>query len=286
MSPIFHFFVTGTMSLTIAAAFGSAHATLVHAQPHPESATVPLPKYEAASIRPHTTDDPNHYSEFTPDGFHARNVSVQSLLEVSFGFVTINEDSPRILNTPGWARKARYDIRARVDGADVPRLQKLTIDEQRQMVQALMADRFSLKFHHETRDLPSYTLVVAKSGAKLKKSGRDLPGPFGSPEAQGANAPRMFSPDKGKLEAHGIPIGWLIGPLSREFGDRTVVDKTGLTGSYDFSLHWTPGDDSSSNADEPSLFTALQEQIGLKLEAQKAATDVIVVDHIERPSAN
>jgi uncharacterized protein (TIGR03435 family) len=287
MRPSFSFLVAGKMSLTLPIAFALVHATQTPAQPLHENTAASLPKYEAASVRPHTTDDLSHYSEFTPDGFHARNASVRSLLEVAFGFVTINEDSPRILNTPGWARRERYDIRAKVDGADVPRLQMLSVDQQRQMVQVLMADRFDLKFHHETRDLPSYVLVVAKGGSKLKASSAGLPGPYGSPDPRGPSAqPRMFSPGEGQLEAHGIPIRWLIGPLSRELGDRTVVDKTGLTESYNFSLHWASDKNPAPEVDAPSLFTALQEQIGLKLEAQKTATDVIVVDRIEKPSEN
>jgi uncharacterized protein (TIGR03435 family) len=137
------------------------------------------------------------------------------------------------------------------------------------MLQNLLADRFQLKLHRESKDAPIYALVVAKNGPKLKES---------APGAQGS-----IGMSQGNLSARGVPVAALADQLSGpvfQLG-RPVIDRTGISGIYDFTLDWA-SDDSA-----PSVFTALQEQLGLKLEAQKGSVEVLVVDSMERkPSAN
>ena len=139
------------------------------------------------------------------------------------------------------------------------------------MLRALLADRFHLQVRHELKQLPVYEFVVAKGGAKLKESP--------------ASAPIGYSMSSGRINGHGIEIANLAHSLAGVAG-RLIIDKTGLTGKYDIDLNWS-GEDSSGTTDSgPSIFAALQEQLGLKLEPAKAAVDTIVVEHIEKPSEN
>jgi uncharacterized protein (TIGR03435 family) len=168
------------------------------------------------------------------------------------------------------------------------------------MLQALLAERLNLQVHRETKELPIYALVIAKNGPKFQegKLGDTYPNGFkglnGAPVGAG-----MMRMGAGEWTGQGIPIANLVGSLSRRLG-RTVVDKTGLTGKYDFTLRWTPDDNPVSpkepggapdaaalpDSSGPSIFTALQEQLGLKLESQKGPVETIVIDHVERPSQN
>jgi uncharacterized protein (TIGR03435 family) len=167
-----------------------------------------------------------------------------------------------------------------MDADTVSALNKLARAERQsqrqQMFENLLADRFQLKFHHETRELPVYNLVVAKGGLKMQAS-----------TAEGSSS----SMNNSSLSGKGMPIEGISFSVSNVVG-RQVVDKTGLTGKYDFTLTWTPdemGAPSGASADAdsgPSIFTALEEQLGLKLVPAKGPVDVIVVDHIERPSEN
>jgi uncharacterized protein (TIGR03435 family) len=142
-----------------------------------------------------------------------------------------------------------------------------------------LADRFNLTLHRETKDLPVFALVVAKNGPKLHevKAG-DPPPPAGSPD---------IALNRGHIAIRaGMPV--LVWTLSRSRDvDRVILDKTGLTGTYDFDLKWTPegkGEDLSDSG--PSIFTAIQQQLGLKLEPQKGPVEIIVIDHVQRPSEN
>jgi uncharacterized protein (TIGR03435 family) len=185
---------------------------------------------------------------------------------------------------PAWLDTEHYDILAKPE-SEIPQtpagrqLQKL-------MVQALLRDRFGFGYHRETKELPIYELVVAKNGPKLADS------------APGTQNQLMMS--RGKLEAKSMKTGNLADALSSRLG-RTVVDKTGLTGDYDFTLEWAPdmGENGGPKgmpadapkeapqvADGPSLFTALQEQLGLKLESAKGPVEILVIDRAAKPSDN
>jgi uncharacterized protein (TIGR03435 family) len=195
-------------------------------------------------------------------------------------------------------------------------LQKMPQEQRSQqirlMVQALLADRFKLKATRQTKELPVYALVVAKGGVKMKEAPAPPPNPSGAPPPlpTPGSAPRpgmIMMTGRGEVTGTAVPVASIANILSRqpETGGRVVIDKTGLTGNYDWSLKWTPesggpmgggpggpggpgGGDSAPppDASGPSFFTAIQEQLGLKLESQKAPVEVVVIDHIEEPSAN
>jgi len=189
----------------------------------------------------------------------------------------------------GWMTSARFDIEAKLGEEEVAAEQKMPFaqrpDRWALMMQALLADRFQLKTSETTKDASVYELIVAKGGAKLKPSvveGDGTKGPTKSPLQGGP----------GKLQAVAVPMSTLTGALGRLpdlGGGRMVVDRTGLTGRYDWTLTWTPANTEPgalANSDAPDLFTAVQEQLGLKLLPAKTPVQVLVVDHIERPSAN
>ncbi len=231
--------------------------------------------YAIVSIRPHKeTSDGSRWWNPTRDGYEARNIEPAQLIREAYSV----QCSDQLVGLPAWAYEETFDIEAKLDEEVLTAYQKLSEREQREqaapMLRSMLADRFNLKVHHETRTLPVYALVIAKSGFKLKQSRE--------PENLYGMMTRW-----GEITIRGGPIGarFIVG-LSN-FTGRTVIDKTGLTGNYDIALKWTP--DGSQTTDPnapPDLFTALEEQLGLKLVPTKAPVDVLVVDRIERPSAN
>jgi uncharacterized protein (TIGR03435 family) len=179
----------------------------------------------------------------------------------------------RILDAPGWARSTYFNIDATADSSVDAQLKGLSSDagrkQKEKMVKALLADRFKLVTHTETRELPIYALVVANGGAKLgtlQESGTSINRGSDRIEVQASNS-----------------VSTLAEQLSMIAG-RDVVDKTGITGRYNLKLQWTPDDAAADSG--PSLFTALEEQLGLKLEPAKGPVPVLVIDHVETPTAN
>lgn len=271
-----------------------------------QASTPDLPKYEVATIKPSTSSSADGRSPMrlmmTPDGTSLQGVPVQLLLQQAFGV-----ERDRIVGAPAWVKSNRYDIEAKVAPGEAPKMEKQKLEQRREMLLPLLAERFNLKYHHETRELPMYTLVVAKGGPKLTESKPEDAIPDDGAKAGGPPKDRignrgMITMNPGGIEAHGGGITFLAHALSAIVG-RSVVDKTGLTGTYDFKLQWTPDDaampmahgiaeggppknDMPADAGGPSLFTALEEQLGLKLESQKGPADVIVIDHIDLPSQN
>jgi uncharacterized protein (TIGR03435 family) len=142
------------------------------------------------------------------------------------------------------------------------------------MLQTFLADRLQLKYHREKRELPAYELVVGRDGSKLAKSADD------------AGALPGFSSGRGHLTVKNSTMNGLADYLQRRVVDRAVVDHTGLAGKFDFKLDWTPFDVQPGADSPPDIFTAIQQQLGLKLNAVKTPVDVFVVDHVERPSDN
>lgn len=265
------------------------------------SANADLPKFEVATIKPAAPSD-NSMLMFTPDGISIHGIPMKMLLRESFG---VEDD--RILGEPNWV-KNRFDIEAKIDAEDAPKLKNMKFDQRRAMVLPLLEDRFGLKYHHETRELPMYALVVAKGGLKMKASAPDDPpkadGPPKPDDSDAKDKPRMgrrnlMMNGRGHLESTGTTTEMLAHILAQQLG-RTVVNKTNLPGNYDYTLQWTPDDvstpmggdagpgkgDISPDAGGPTLLTALEEQLGLKLEATKGTVDVIVIDHIDLPSQN
>ncbi len=192
----------------------------------------------------------------------------------------------RIVGLPSWTKSERYDVEAKVDYEDVPKWKALSLTQKSLALQPLLVTRFNLQFHHETRERPTYSLVVAKNGPKLRKAQHVVTNPTGNGSPAGTGDRDQSTVTPGKIVLKGSSLSVLANLLSSQGLSHTVVDKTGLTDIYDITLRWSPDDIGSSDASLPSLFTALQEQLGLKLEYNKNPIDVIVIDHIEKPSAN
>jgi uncharacterized protein (TIGR03435 family) len=276
--------------------------------PSPQSSIQPaeLPKFDVASIKPYKADDGRMMIRFSPDGVSLQGMPMRELVHSAFGV-----EADRIIGEPDWIKSTRYDIEAKVSPEDAPKLKDLKMEQRNAMMLQLLVDRFNLKYHHETRELPMYALVVAKSGSKMKpaKPDQDRPGtkalPPGEPRRSGdgerpAIGEHMLMMNPGHLESTGSTIDMLAHILSRQL-NRTVIDKTGLTGEYAYTLDYMPENmpslipgapeggskpDMSADLGKPSLFTAVEEQLGLKLEATKGTVDVIVIDNIDLPSEN
>jgi uncharacterized protein (TIGR03435 family) len=259
-----------------------------------------LPVFEVVSIKPNKSGTMMMSAMFTPDGISVTNFPVHMLLHEVFGI-----SDNQILGEPGWLNSDHFDIEAKVAAEDVPKLKDLKPTERWAMLLPVFEDRFSLKFHHETRDLTQYELVVAKGGLKIKEAAQDetnangLKSPFGKSGGGG-----MMRMQTGDVIAQGVPIANLVHYLSFFLLHSPVIDKTGLTGKYNFELKWAPdeteggmarppdgsqpeaGNPAPSATTGPSIYTALEEQLGFRLEARKEPGDVIEIDHIEQPSPN
>ena len=184
--------------------------------------------------------------------------------------------SDTIIGGPAWITTDRWDIIAKTE-------KPATRMQQWDMLKPLLAERFKLQVHTETRQLPEYELVLAKGGPKLHES---------TAAELEANQPSTRI-GRGLIDAHGIPAAEFAGFLRSEVGGRPVIDKTGLTGKYDFKVQWVPderqpnggGDAPPPESTGPSIFSALQE-LGLKLESIKGPVEVLVIDHVEKPTGN
>lgn len=240
-------------------------------------------EFEVVSVRPNHSGA-TEMSIISPpmsDGVTITNMPPSQILQWAFGIFLPDQ----ITGVPGWASQDRYDIAAKVGAADVAAFRKVVDPIQRApMLQKILIDRFQLTFHYETRELPVYLLVVAKGGMRMTEIQPAI-GPNGMKEGGGRQLGR------GMIRSMGQPMKPLVNALTHELG-HPVVDRTGLTGYYNFTLKWTPDAGlaptgaSPDDPSAPSIFTALQEQLGLKLENGKAPTPVLVIDHIEKPSNN
>ena len=219
-----------------------------------------------------------------PDGYHVENATVKSLIVDAY---IVKWDS--LVGGPDWIGINGYDIDAKVTpAADAPP-PKLTRAQRRQMIQSLLADRFKLVVHNETKDSLIYELDVAKGGPKLHASTPGDKAADGIIEPDGQFHPGVDNYfGKGVLILQGYPLSSVADVLSSTELKCPVVDKTGLTGKYDISLRWTPDNTpvDSPLAGGPSLFTAVQEQLGLKLISTHGPVKTLVIDHVEPPTPN
>lgn len=233
----------------------------------------------------------------TPDGLHITNYTPQMLILMAFGVQDF-----QLSGGPSWLNSEKYDIEAKMDSSVADALIKLGPQERalarQHMLQALLSDRFGLTVHREIKEIPVFALVIAKNGPKMQeaKPGDTYPNGIKGPDGRGSAG--MMEGGRGKLTGQGLPIKTLVYLLSLQHLGRTIVDKTGLVGNYDFKLQWTPESQSAASAQQgadntlspdssgPSIFTAIQEQLGLKLESQKGPVEIFVIDHVERPSEN
>jgi uncharacterized protein (TIGR03435 family) len=250
-----------------------------------QTTSAPAPAYDVASIKPAKPADGSRLMvQF--GRLSANGMTLNGLIKMAYG---IEDD--QIADAPKWVNSQTYDIEAKVDNADEATLKNLSPDQYKLMLQSFLKDRFQLKAHWETKELPVLALVVAKDGPKLKlaKPGDTYPDGIKGPDGKAGSHVGMMRWGRGQLTGQGIPITNLVSPLTRIAG-RIVEDKTGLTGNYDIDLHWAEdmnsGGGGSPDASGPSIYTALQEQLGLKLESQKGPVQVLVLDHVEQPSEN
>jgi uncharacterized protein (TIGR03435 family) len=262
------------------------------ALPSPAQAPAASPTYDVVSIKPNKSGSGMMRVSIANDGYSGTNVSLKMLIQYAWKLQTQDQ----IAGISGWADSAGFDINAKMDPDAVAELKKLSSDdasaERRVMMQRMLEERFHLKVHHEMREMQTYNLVVVKAGSKLKEAdpndtyANGFKGPDGI-----AHAGMMMMRD-GEFTGQGITLGAFVSNLSNQL-HRTVTDKTGLTGKYDIVLHYQTDFTRSDSADAgapaetaPSLMTALEEQLGLKLESVKGPVDTILVDHVEQPTEN
>ena len=253
------------------------------------------PAFDVATIKPHPSEGDTSWIGVrnTPDGVEGAVVTIQSLIQRAYGL----RSKDQVSGGPEWARIERFDIQAKMSEADIAEMQKLSPAEAKArreaMLQALLVERFKLKAHSETRQAPVYELVVAKGGAKLKDAATDTSGHLEKGE-DGKPLASFTQATGSTMVAQGESTKALADFLSQPFSGlgRPVVDKTGLNGVYNFTLNWVPHFDrilptggSASPEEADSLFEALQ-QIGLRLQPATGPIDMVVVDHVERPTEN
>lgn len=321
--PINHNLETGKkLLLTTAAlaavigplAFGVLHAAVRQAPLTPTTETAPQASFEVASIKPDKSGEMRMMMNQEPGGhFRADGIPLKLIFEQAYDI-----KDAQLIGAPEWFGSDRYDIEAKPDEATSERMRKLGRDEaqlmMRQMLRGLLEERCQMKLNRETRELPIYSLIVGRGGPKFHEAAPlpDTP-PSESPNGVTRSGPNGASPrvrqgirmGRGDLTLVAATLDMFSNVLSRQLG-RPVVNNTGLKGNYDFELKWTPDQSEMRmgpggpggpggppgeappppEENGPSIFTAVQEQLGLKLDSTKAPMQVFVISHIERPSAN
>ncbi|HEX4138285.1 MAG TPA: TIGR03435 family protein [Bryobacteraceae bacterium] len=251
------------------------------------------PTFEVASVKPNTSNAHTGYGRPTGGRFSATNTSLKALVALAYKLPPYE-----VFGAPGWVESARYDIDARAAETSIPD------DQFRLMLQALLADRFKLAAHTETRDEPIYTLTIVKTGLKAAKSKEGGCTPFtpGSTPPQPSQPPPCGAMGVGPnfLDGARITPAVMIRGLSDLLG-RPVIDKTGYNEAFDFHLRfrmegvasWGAGGfgrpelpPNNDDSDLPTIFTALRESLGMSLQAQRGPVEVLVIDRIEKPDEN
>lgn len=297
-------FVVATLAASVILGFAGTLPGSSHSRSQNLASIGPEFKYEPISIKLLRTDATPDYrglvADLEPDGISVRMVTLLGLLESAYAEIDPSSigfglRDKQIVGAPNWATTYLFAIQGKIDPSVAAELGKLSPARQQlaraHMLQEMLADRFKLAVHTENRQSPVYFLTVAKTGPKFKeaKPGEIYPkGPFQQMPWQ-AGWLVMAPPDPGSEKR--ISLGADMTSLTKNLAMRlqsTVVDKTGLAGKYDFQLQWagidaTPAESESS---WPPLLTAIQQQLGLKLEMGKGPTPVLVIDRVEKPSGN
>jgi uncharacterized protein (TIGR03435 family) len=237
--------------------------------------------FEVATIKPAAADSTGRWIRMqSANRFFAKNHTLKTLIQAAYGL------TPRAISGgPSWVDSDRYEILAKTPGEVRPNL-----DEQMSMLRKLLAERFQLKFHREEKEFSIYALTLAKGGSKLKES-------TGISDALAEGPPPLvfvISPEEIRLPGRDASMAELASVMQRAALDRPVVDQTGLRGRYDFDLSWTPdatqfgglGLAGTAESTKPDLFTALQQQLGLRLEATKGPIETLVIDGARKPDNN
>jgi uncharacterized protein (TIGR03435 family) len=296
--------IIGLAILAAPVLFGFTNAIPSPAQAEPQvqaqaaPAAGPVFEYEVATIKPSGpltfgSGKINFGIRYTDDGFIVSSFPLKAIMQLAYGV-----QGYQISGGPDWVGSDRFDIDAKMDSAAAEAMQKLSPEDRalarKKMLATLLEDRFELTIHRESKELPVYTLVIGKNGPKLQEAKPRDPG------ASAVSGPNAIAVPKGSFQLGGtvggasdglrhislpnVPMGSLASILTQQLG-KPVLDKTGLTGKYDLKLDWAP-DDAQGDVNGPSIFTAVQEQLGLKLESGKDAAELIVIDHVEKPSGN
>ena len=271
-------------------AFSSAQS------PHADAA--PARGFEVATVRPSRADGGFENYQLSSARFHAENAPLTALIRFAYD-IRSDDQLPK---EPSWITQEKFDIDAKVDDSDVEAMGKLAPDQKleqyRLMLQALLEERFKLKVSTHMKELPVYALVIAKGGPKMTTT--NIP-----TEAMARRTPILAGGSKGDLQAQSVSMAlftrWLSG--REDMGNRVVIDGTGLKGSFDFTLRWTLENTrtglpeatgatqgaaigQSQESEGLSISTALQEQLGLKIESRRAPVEVLAIEHVEKPSQN
>jgi len=237
--------------------------------------------FEVATIQPTAPGVQGRWIRMlTPHEFEAKNHALKTLLAAAYDL------NPRAISGgPAWVDADHYDILAKTPGEARPNL-----NEQMAMLRTLLSERFRLTFHRERRELQVLALTVAKGGSKMKES-------TVSPDAPPAAPPLLafvVMPQLIRLPGRNVSMAELASVMQRAALDHPVLDRTGLTARYDFDLEFTPDETvfggalgrGADDAAKPGLFAALQQQLGLRLEATRGPVEMLIIDRVERPSAN
>jgi len=291
----------GLVVVAIAVVFGLLHATQSRAASQAPNAARSY-EYEVTSIKPVKSGSFMVTLMLSPNGLSGKNVTLHELIRVAYGV-----EDHQISGGPNWLNSDHFEVEAKMDSSTIDALHKLSEDQKRlereQMLQALLAARFRLTVHRETKELPMYALIVAKNGPKLHeaKPGDTYPNGIKGPDGIGRQG--LMRTERGRMMGQGLDMPFLAQLLTQQLG-RTVLDKTGLTGNYVFTLQFkpddsqgamfnglasglkSPADTPSPDSSGPSIFAALEEQLGLKLESQKGSVEILVIDYVEKPSEN
>jgi uncharacterized protein (TIGR03435 family) len=248
-----------------------------------------LPAFDVILVKPNISGE-RPSIDFDGGSFSATNFSVKMLVLFAYD---LKDD--QLFGVPKWASERRFDMKAKVLDADPAILQQLTNDQKREIEQTILLDRFGLTFHRETKVLPVYELVVDKNGPKFQPSKIEA----GQRGANGLGEGSLHTNNhdgNADMVSTAVPIASLVNVLSRQT-ERIVVDQTGLTGRYDLNLAWSRDgsrDDggaavagtAAAEQNSPSILTAIQEQLGLRLRPAKLPVGTFVVDHVVLPAGN
>lgn len=237
--------------------------------------------FDVVSIRQSAKEGYSHWRTGT-EGYSATNVTAQQLLFYAYN-QTDNPDGfsniislDQISGLPKWASSEQFDVIAKVDQETMARLSGVSERDRRKtyqkMLQSVLIERCRLEIYHEKREQSVYLLELSRGGSRLVQSNV----PFDK---------SSLSVDHGQIRAKGYKVSELVGDLAESTG-RIVVDQTHLMGVYDFQLKWRPGDDTDTANTDPSIYTAVKEQLGLMLVPSKSHVDFIVVKNLERPTSN
>ena len=239
--------------------------------------------FEVVTVKPCTIEPGRGGGEPTPGRLKLGCAPLRFLINTAFNSfadgVSFRSNGSQIQGGPAWIDSSFYEINAKAeDSAPGAKMAG-------PMLQTLLEERFALKVHRETKELPVFVLTVAKSGLKMQrtKDGSCQPGP----NPCGSRRMRSASPTTIAMGGNGMTVNEIFGGVIATMVGGPVIDKTGLSGQFDFTLEWTLGGiNAPPDATGPSIFTAVEEQLGLKLTSGKGPVEVIVIDHVERPSDN